>query len=198
MKRVLLGLFLSTLSWGASAFNLDDLQTQLRAAPVVQGHFVQEKHLRSLPQPLTSRGDFTLATGRGLLWLLRSPIVQDIRITPKGISKRDENGVWKALAQQTSGGRENRLFLSVLEGDTQGLRDTFEMELSGNAEHWRIVMTPRSALLRQIFKEIHIDGGKLVERIELQETQGDSTVMRMIDARAIDALSAEDERAFAN
>lgn len=198
MKHVLLGLLLATLSWTASAFTLDDLQTQLRASPVVQGHFVQEKHLRSLPQPLTSRGDFTLATGRGLLWLLRSPIAQDIRITPKGISRRDENGTWQALSQQTSGNRENRLFLSVLAGDTQSLRDTFEMDLSGDADHWRIVMTPRSALLRQIFKQIQIEGGKLVERIELQETQGDSTVMRMIDARAVDALSAEDERAFAN
>ncbi|WYX24726.1 hypothetical protein WJ969_01265 [Achromobacter xylosoxidans] len=67
MKRLLICLALAVLPWSARAFDLDDLQRQLRATPVVRGHFVQQKFLRSLPQPLTSRGDFTLAAGRGLL-----------------------------------------------------------------------------------------------------------------------------------
>lgn len=196
--RLFLLLALTALPWTARAFDLNDLQAQLRATPVVRGHFVQQKFLRSLPQPLTSRGDFTLAAGKGLLWLLRTPIAQDLRINANGISRRDESGAWQALPQQTGSGRENRLFLSVLAGDTRGLQENFDLALTGQADAWQLLLTPRSALLRQIFDTIQIDGGKLVDRIELRETQGDRSVLQMTDAAAADRLTPEEQRAFSD
>lgn len=198
MKRLLICLALAVLPWSARAFDLDDLQRQLRATPVVRGHFVQQKFLRSLPQPLTSRGDFTLAAGRGLLWLLRSPIAQDLRISADGIARRGPDGAWQALPQHAGAGRENRLFLAVLAGDTRGLRENFDLTLTGAADAWQLVLLPRSALLRQIFENIQINGGKLVDRIELREVQGDRSVLQMIDASADDALTPEEQRAFAD
>ena len=196
--RLFLLLALTALPWTARAFDLNDLQAQLRATPVVRGHFVQQKFLRSLPQPLTSRGDFTLAAGKGLLWLLRTPIAQDLRINANGISRRDESGAWQALPQQTGSGRENRLFLSVLAGDTSGLQENFDLALTGQADAWKLLLTPRSALLRQIFDNIQINGGKLVDRIELRETQGDRSVLQMTDAAAADRLTPEEQRAFSD
>ncbi len=189
---------LALLPLTASAFDLADLQAQLSATPVVRGHFVQQKFLRSLPQPLTSRGDFTLAAGKGLLWLLRTPIAQDLRINADGISRRDEAGKWQALPQHSGAGRENRLFLSVLAGDTAGLRENFDLTLTGQANAWQLLLTPRSVLLRQIFDNIQINGGALVDRIELRETQGDRSVLQMTDATAAQALTAEEQRAFAD
>jgi outer membrane lipoprotein-sorting protein len=191
-------LALALLSWNAGAFELADLQKQLRAAPVVRGHFVQQKFLRSLPQPLTSRGDFTLAAGKGLLWLLRTPIAQNLRIDASGISRRDETGKWQALPQRAGAGRENQLFLSVLAGDTTGLQENFDVELSGEPNAWQLALTPKSALLRQIFDIIRIDGSTLVDRIELRETQGDRSVLQMTDAVAGQALTDEEQRAFAD
>ena len=196
--RLFLLLALTALPWTARAFDLNDLQAQLRATPVVRGHFVQQKFLRSLPQPLTSRGDFTLAAGKGLLWLLRTPIAQDLRINANGISRRDESGAWQALPQQTGSGRENRLFLSVLAGDTSGLQENFDLALTGQADAWQLLLTPRSALLRQIFDTIQINGGKLVDRIELRETQGDRSVLQMTGAAAADRLTPEEQRAFSD
>lgn len=198
MKRLMICLALALLPWSARAFDLDALQQQLRATPIVRGHFVQQKFLRSLPQPLTSRGDFTLAAGRGLLWLLRSPIAQDLRISANGIARRGPDGAWQALPQHTGAGRENRLFLSVLAGDTSGLRENFDLSLSGSPEAWQLTLLPRSALLRQIFENIQINGGKLVDRIELREVQGDRSVLQMVDAAAADALTPEEQRAFAD
>ncbi|AMG35966.1 outer membrane lipoprotein carrier protein LolA [Achromobacter xylosoxidans] len=198
MKRLLICLALAILPWSARAFDLDDLQQQLRATPIVRGHFVQQKFLRSLPQPLTSRGDFTLAAGRGLLWLLRSPIAQDLRISANGIARRGPDGAWQALPQHTGASRENRLFLSVLAGDTSGLRENFDLSLSGGPDAWQLMLLPRSVLLRQIFENIQINGGKLVDRIELREVQGDRSVLQMTDAAAADALTPEEQRAFAD
>lgn len=197
LNRFLCLLTLAMLPFTASAFDLNDLQTQLRATPIVRGQFVQQKFLRSLPQPLTSRGDFTLAAGKGLLWLLRTPIAQDLRINANGISRRDESGAWQALPQHTGAGRENQLFLSVLAGDTRGLQENFDLTLTGEAKAWQLTLTPRSALLKQIFNTIQIDGAALVDRIELRETQGDRSVLQMTGAVAADALTPEEQRAFA-
>lgn len=191
-------LAMALLPLSAQAFDLNALQQQLRATPIVRGQFVQQKFLRSLPQPLTSRGDFTLAAGKGLLWLLRTPIAQDLRINADGIARRDESGAWQALPQHTGAGRENQLFLSVLAGDTRGLEENFDLALTGEATGWKLTLTPRSALLKQIFSTIQIDGGALVDRIELRETQGDRSVLQMTGAVAAEALTPEEQRAFSD
>ncbi|MGH8819025.1 MAG: LolA family protein, partial [Achromobacter pestifer] len=135
---------------------------------------------------------------QGLLWLLRTPIAQDLRINANGISRRDESGAWQALPQQTGSGRENRLFLSVLAGDTRALQENFDLALTGEANAWQLLLTPRSALLRQIFDNIQINGGQLVDRIELRETQGDRSVLQMTEATPSKTLTPEEQRAFAD
>jgi len=72
----------------AYAFDLDQLAAQLGKPAVVRGPFVQEKHLRALPRPLTSEGHFVLSREQGLLWLLRKPLQQDYRIGAAGIARR--------------------------------------------------------------------------------------------------------------
>lgn len=190
-------LLLGAAALPAQAFDLNDLQQQLQATPVVRGQFVQQKFLRSLPQPLTSNGVFVLSSDHGLLWELRVPLFQDLLITADGIYRRGDGGKWQALPQQIGSGRETRLFLAVLAGDTKGLQDNFDMQVSGSAGAWQLVMTPKSSLLKQIFQDIRINGGKLVERIELRETQGDRTVMEMKNARADNKLNADETKDFA-
>lgn len=181
----------------AMAFDLADLQKQLSAPAVVSGNFVQEKHLRALAQPLTSQGRFVLARDHGLLWLLRTPLRQDYRINANGIARRDPDG-WQTLPNQSAGAQQNRLFFAVLQGDSSGLQRDFELSLSGDAEHWQLRLTPRSLLLKQIFTRIDITGGRFVERIDLAETQGDSTVLRMQDSRGATTLSESERRDFAD
>ncbi|MGG2395532.1 outer membrane lipoprotein carrier protein LolA [Pseudomonas sp. SH1-B] len=188
LSRIVSALLFTCLTSLAHAFSLDDLSTQLSQPQVVRGDFIQEKHLRALPQPLTSRGNFVLAREQGLLWLLASPLRQDYRIDAQGIARRTEQG-WQRVAQQSATAQQNRLFLAVLKGDSSGLREDFELSLSGNADAWQLELTPRSVLLKQVFSRILIDGGELVQRIELQETQGDSTVLRLENNRAAASLS---------
>ena len=180
----------------AQAFGLDELSRQLGEPAVIKGAFVQEKHLRALPQPLVSKGEFVLARDHGLLWLLKTPLQQDYRITAKGIARRDASG-WQMLPGKSAGAEQNRLFLAVLQGDSSGLQRDFELALSGDAQQWKLTLTPRSLLLKQVFKQINIDGGTLVQTIELLETQGDSTVLRMQDSNASQPLSDAEQHDFA-
>ncbi|MGE7960032.1 outer membrane lipoprotein carrier protein LolA [Pseudomonas sp. NPDC089530] len=190
---LLLALGFSSL---AQAFDLQQLSDQLAKPEVIHGGFVQEKHLRALPQPLTSKGRFVLAKDHGLLWLLQTPLQQDYRITGKGIARRDAGG-WQMLPGKNAGAEQNRLFLAVLQGDSSGLQRDFELALSGDATAWKLTLTPRSLLLKQVFTRIDIDGGELVQRIELLETQGDSTLLKMHDSTSNQPLSDAEQHDFA-
>lgn len=197
MKRALMAIALLIASPLAFAFNLDDLQKQLSEPAVVKGPFIQEKHLRALPQPLLSKGCFVLARDHGLLWLLQTPLPQDYRIDAQGIARRDPSG-WQNLPSRSAGAEQNRLFFAVLQGDSSGLQRDFELSLSGEAGHWQLHLTPRSLLLKQIFTGIDISGGRYVERIELRETQGDSTVLRMPASSGAATLSDAERSDFAD
>lgn len=194
--KTLSALALLAMSTLANAFDLQQLSEQLAKPDVIHGQFTQEKHLRALPQPLTSKGSFVLAKNHGLLWLLKTPLKQDYRITAKGIARRDDNG-WQLLPNKSAGAEQNRLFLAVLQGDSSGLQRDFELALSGDAQQWKLTLTPRSLLLKQVFNQINIDGGALVKTIELLETQGDSTVLRMQDSTAGQPLSDAEQHDFA-
>ena len=183
-------------SAAAQAFDLQQLSDQLAKPSVIHGSFIQEKHLRALPQPLVSKGTFVLAKDHGLLWLLKTPLQQDYRISTQGIARRDANG-WQTLPNKSAGAEQNRLFLAVLQGDSSGLQRDFDLQLQGEAEQWQLTLTPRSLLLKQVFKQINIDGGTLVHSIELLETQGDSTVLRMQDSSADLPLSDAEQHDFA-
>ena len=196
MKRLFTWLLLCSLSPLAQAFDLQQLSDQLARPDVIHGQFIQEKHLRALPQPLTSKGRFVLAKNRGLLWLLQTPLQQDYRITAQGIARRDGNA-WQMLPNKSAGAEQNRLFLAVLQGDSSGLQRDFELSLSGEPQQWKLTLTPRSVLLKQVFNQINIDGGELVQRIELLETQGDSTVLRMQDTTSTQPLSEAEQHDFA-
>jgi len=189
-------LALLVMSSLANAFDLQQLSEQLAKPDVIHGQFIQEKHLRALPQPLISKGSFVLAKNHGLLWLLKTPLQQDYRITAKGIARRDGNG-WQLLPNKSAGAEQNRLFLAVLQGDSSGLQRDFELALSGDAQQWKLTLTPRSLLLKQVFNQINIDGGTLVQTIELLETQGDSTVLRMQDSTAGQPLNDAEQYDFA-
>ncbi|MCW1244875.1 outer membrane lipoprotein carrier protein LolA [Pseudomonas sp. SAICEU22] len=196
MKRLFTWLLLCSLSPLAQAFDLQQLSDQLARPDVIHGQFIQEKHLRALPQPLTSKGRFVLAKNHGLLWLLQTPLQQDYRITAQGIARRDGNA-WQMLPNKSAGAEQNRLFLAVLQGDSSGLQRDFELNLSGEPQQWTLTLTPRSVLLKQVFNQININGDELVQRIELLETQGDSTVLRMQDTTSAQPLSEAEQHDFA-
>ncbi len=196
MSRSLSALCLLLLTTQAHAFDLDQLSAQLAKPAVVRGPLIQEKHLRALPKPLTSRGQFVLSRELGLLWQLQSPLKQDYRIDGQGIAKRTPGG-WQQQPGQDVAAQQSRLFLAVLKGDHSGLAKDFQLQLSGTAEVWQLRLTPRSQLLKQIFSRIQIDGGALVQRIELHETQGDRSVLRLPESQAGDALSEQERRDFA-
>ena len=180
----------------AHAFDLQQLSEQLAKPQVIHGDFIQEKHLRALPKPLTSTGTFVLAKDHGLLWQLKTPLQQDYRINAQGIARRDGTQ-WQMLPGKSAGAEQNRLFLAVLQGDSSGLQRDFDLQLQGEPSRCAQTLTPRSLLLKQVFTRINIEGGELVQRIELQEAHGDSTLLKMPNSVGNQPLSNAEQNDFA-
>lgn len=191
----LCALLFIAVTGAANAFDLNDLSQQLARPEVVRGTFVQEKHLRALPKPLSSEGHYVMAREHGLLWTVDKPIAQRYRITAAGI-ERNVDGTWQTAQPQGASGRQNTLTLALLSGDQSTLSNDFELELSGTPNDWSLQLLPRSALLRQIFSRIQLTGGERINQIELDETQGDRTVMRLVGAQVDTALSDTERHEF--
>jgi len=160
------------------AETVDELEARLGALRPVNGSFIQEKHLRALPQPLTSTGLFELTPEHGLLWQVRSPLQQDYRIDDSGISRLTPQG-WQEQPGRDAAAHQSRLFLSLLRGDRKRLEENFEVIYKGDDSAWQVELLPRSSLMRQVFTRISVEGSEHVERIELFETQGDRTLLRL-------------------
>ena len=195
MNRLLVFVCAFFLSQSLWAFDEQDLAQQLAKIEVLRGEFVQEKFLRGLDAPLTSKGNFVLAKQQGLLWNLQAPLVRSYRITATGIALRVADQ-WQLQTKQDAANRQSRLFLAVLAGDQQGLEEDFSFALSGDEHGWQLVLTPKALLLQQIFTQIVIKGADYVHSIELHETQGDRTLMRMATVEHYRLLKADEKQAF--
>lgn len=197
MNRLLVFVCAFFLSQSLWAFDERDLAQQLAKIEVLRGEFVQEKFLRGLDAPLTSKGNFVLAKQQGLLWNLQAPLVRSYRITATGIALRVADQ-WQLQTKQDAANRQSRLFLAVLAGDQQGLEEDFSFALSGDEHGWQLVLTPKALLLQQIFTQIVIKGADYVRSIELHETQGDRTLMRMENVEQYRMLKADEKQAFSS
>lgn len=176
MKKILFATLLTLATPLTWAFSLSELSQTLQKPTNVQGVFTQQRFLKSMTKPMTTQGQFVLLPKKGLLWHMQKPFDNRLRVRADGIMQWDGK-TWRA-ASKGGQSQQIRLFLDLLGGNTQGLQQQFDMKLSGNGQNWTLLLTPKSALMKQVFHDIRIGGDTVVRRIELNEKQGDKTVMQ--------------------
>ncbi|KWU02082.1 hypothetical protein APQ14_02610 [Vibrio toranzoniae] len=168
---------------------ISELQTVLSENNIVRGEFTQTRNMEMFAQPLTSQGTFLLDKSSGLLWTQTSPFPVNLVLTDNKLSQRFADQPAKIITD-----KENpmafyfsHIFLSVFHGDTQKLQEQFSLsfeaatiqspdEKTGN-NSWTLILTPKSAPMNAVFEAITLQGNSDIERIELKEIRGDSTVI---------------------
>ncbi|MDU8924504.1 outer membrane lipoprotein carrier protein LolA [Pasteurellaceae bacterium LIM206] len=189
---LLLTLFIST----AQAFDLTDLENQLKQTQSSQGQFEQQKRLRGVDKPLVSSGEFALVQQKGLLWRLEKPIQYITRISFGTGIDYWANGQWVKAEMSLGATTQIRLFLDLLGGNTNELKKQFNIQLNGNEESWQAILIPNTVLLKQIFNKIEINGTQTVNQILLFETQGDSTLIELKNQKLNQPLVGFVQNAF--
>ncbi|MEZ9177843.1 LolA family protein [Vibrio kanaloae] len=169
--------------------SITDLQTVLSANNIVRGEFTQTRNMEMFAQPLTSQGAFLLDKSNGLLWTQTTPFPVRLVLTDNKLSQRFADQPAKIITD-----KENpmafyfsHIFLSVFHGDTQKLQEQFALDFEPatvtssdeNTENksWTLTLKPKSAPMNAVFEAITLQGQNDIERIELREIRGDSTVI---------------------
>ncbi|MFA0312720.1 hypothetical protein BH581_18235 [Vibrio splendidus] len=173
--------------------SISDLQTVLSANNIVRGEFTQIRNMEMFAQPLTSQGTFLLDKSNGLLWTQATPFPVSLVLTDNKLSQRFADQPAKIITdkQNPMAFYFSHIFLSVFHGDTQKLQEQFSLsfepaiEQSSNASadsssddtRWILTLKPKSAPMNAVFEAITLQGKNDIERIELREIRGDSTVI---------------------
>jgi hypothetical protein len=163
----------------ADSGDLDQLMAAL--ARRQHGHvtFVEEKHIALLDRPVKSSGElFYDAPDR----------LEKRTLTPKPETLLLEHGVLTAQR-----GRHHYVLdlneypqvvpfiesiRATLAGDRTALERVFRVAFEGPLENWTLSLTPRDAALGRTVREIHLAGhNDTVQRVEILETDGDSSVL---------------------
>lgn len=195
MKRIL-AIFLMLFSSMAMAFSENELMKTLQQPQNVQGDFTQSRFLKSLTKPIVTSGQFSLVKSKGLLWQMKKPFDTSLRVTSAGIEQWN-GSAWNSN-QKFGQSDQIRLFLGLLSGDISALSAQFDASLSGSEKQWQLTLTPKTLIMKQIFTQIQLRGDALVKEIELNEKQGDRTLIQFSQLQTNQALSAFAKQALEN
>ena len=161
---------------------------QLGAYAVVRADFVQERTVASMTRPVLSSGRMVLSRDDGLLWQVESP-------TRLALVFPRRPGAARSGAVQAEMGRVIR---SILSGDIAELSSSFEVEARGAPEHWTLRLVPKSRELAQYLQAIHLAGGKHLDAIDIAETSGERTALRMRNFAVASELAPAERQQFSS
>ncbi|EJL7865049.1 outer membrane lipoprotein carrier protein LolA [Escherichia coli] len=180
-----------------SALTLDDLQQRFTEQPVIRAHFDQTRKIKDLPQPLRSQGQMLIARDQGLLWAQTSPfpmqlllddkrMVQVINAQPPQIITAENNPQMFQF---------NHLLRALFQADRKVLEQNFRVEFADKGEgRWTLRLTPTTTPLDKIFNTIDLAGQTYLERIQLNDKQGDRTDIALTQHQLTPAQLTDDER----
>ncbi len=167
---------------------LATLGERSRTIQSLQGQFEQQKTIAVLPAPLVSTGRFALAQGQSVVWEVLQPVQQTIHLSPNGITLETDGKVAEGVGgRMPKNGAETvtRIFTAVISGQWETLRDYFVIEAKGDAGKWQLLLTPRSSNLAAYIRQIDIRGGEFTEQLDIAETNGDNTRIRLVTDKVV-------------
>lgn len=170
--------FFLLFSANSFAFDVNDLQQQLAQSTLVRGDFQQVRTMQMFSQPLLTSGSFLLDHEQGLLWQQTKPFPITLTLT-KNKLRQSINSETQVMtdAENPMSFYFTRVFLSLFKGDTDTIKESFSLDLSGDKEAWTLVLIPTTSPIDSVFKSIKVEGGIYINRVVLSEVRGDVTEM---------------------
>jgi hypothetical protein len=157
----------------------------LANAKVLTGHFVHQKYLAEVPQPLVANGEFTYARAFGVHWHTQQPFDSVFVLTQTGIVQRDEGAETMRLSAQDQPAVRviADIFLALFTLDVTSLSSSFDLFGQSQGQRWIVGLRPKSAAIGSVFKQATIVGEKDVEQVVLVDAHGDRTVIDLKDTQ---------------
>jgi hypothetical protein len=187
----------------ASTAELEELTrtttNSLKDAKVIRGKFVQRRHLAGLSQPLESTGRFLFAREVGVEWHTEQPFDSQFILTETSITQQDEGGAKLRVeaADQPALAVLSRVFFALFALDLNALSRDFELFGERRGEGWVLGLKPRTHALGSVFRQALVTGGPSVERVVLEDGNGDRSEIDLHEVQYDRAgLTVEERRRF--
>jgi hypothetical protein len=177
---------------------LGSILRRLAEPPVVRAQFVQERLISDMTRPTLSRGRITVSRLDGVLWQIESPVKLVLAFTPGGIVETGADGVRRSRGQRPGAieAEVARVLQGILGADEASLKANFDAVAKGSLERWTIRLAPRAREMARFLREVRLGGGRHLEEIEIEETSGNTTTIRMRQFAPAEKLDAEELALF--
>lgn len=182
MMRLLLLLYMLAFSGASAAELIAEVQARMDQPALLRGQFEQQKNVAGFRKPLISTGDFLIWRGHGVLWHTRKPFDSTLVLRRDRLMISQAGSSYSMDSVREPGLRAvNELLFALFSGDVASMQSHFSIEgtLSGKNE-WNLILTPSSAGLAQIFRRVELAGDRHVRSMKLEETSGDSSLIRFV------------------
>lgn len=170
----------------ADALQLPQLMHMLAQNKSGQATFVEKKYISILDRPLVSTGKLAFVAPSRLEKRMLTPKPETL-VLNGDILTIDQPGKQRKIVSLGDHPEVTAFIESIrgtLAGDLTALRAYYTLKLTGSAEQWLLVLTPKQERLGRIFSQIRIGGSRAhVKTIELDQRDGDRSVMTITGTR---------------
>jgi hypothetical protein len=168
----------------APDWGVPQLMRELGAVKRSQARFTERKYLRVLDSPLVSSGTLTYTAPDKLEKRTVKPKPEVLLVEGDVLKVEMANGKKHDLRLQDY--PVLRAFVesirATLGGDVATLERFYKVDLDGSRERWQLYLAPRERSMSAVISQIRIGGaGSRIELIEVQETKGDRSVMKVVE-----------------
>ena len=191
-------LLLTLICASAHAVTLEQLQQRFASQQVIRANFEQVRTISGMSQPLVSRGQLLIAQQQGLWWHQATPFVMTLILDDKRMVQSMSGQPPQVITADSNPQmfQFNHLLRALFQADEKVLRENFELDFrdQGN-DQWQLSLTPKAAPLNKIFNRIDLQGAAFLNRITLDDKQGDKTAITLSDTRTEPKQLTDEERA---
>ena len=169
----------------ATPWGVETLMLQLSEVDHAQARFVERKYLKVLKAPLELSGTLTYTRPGRLEKRTLKPKPETLTVAGDRLTlenpARNERRVLKLQDYPVLWGFVESI-RATLGGDIRALEHFYRVELEGGPAGWQLYLAPRDRKMNEVISLIRIDGKQArIDTIEVQETQGDRSVMKMVE-----------------
>lgn len=165
-------------------WDLPQLMRELASVNTARARFTEKRFLKMLDRPIESSGTLafeapahleklTLLPKRELLRLEQDKVTLETGPQPKRrVLSLSDHPPLRAFVESIR---------ATLAGDQAALERFYRVQLSGDAERWRLTLQPSDAKSKSFVREIRISGKRnAVTGVEVDQADGDRSVMSMM------------------
>jgi len=167
-----------TQAWG-----LEQLMSELGHVERSQAQFTEQKYMKVLKKPVESSGTLIYEAPDRMIKRTLKPKPETMTVDADRLTL-ERQGRTRALRLQDYPTLWAFIesIRSTLKGDLSALQRFYQVELSGEPQHWLLSMKPKDVKMSRVISSVEIAGtqGK-IRTVKVQETQGDHSVMTITE-----------------